>query len=105
MNLDEYLTKRTHLWEMQPYNKEMEKLMSMSNSLGGECGEFQNVVKKIYRDHNGDIEALKMDLILELGDVFWYIIGLCRIIDVDFKEVMFMNMKKLERRQKFESPK
>lgn len=42
--------------------------------LAGEAGELANKIKKIYRDHDGNIaEDYRKEIAKELGDVLWYV--------------------------------
>lgn len=42
--------------------------------LVGETGELAEKVKKLFRDHGGNLgEGVRMDLLYELGDVLWYV--------------------------------
>lgn len=64
--------------------------------LANEAGEVAGKVKKIFRDHNGEIgdadrEALKQ----ELGDVLWYLAQICTELDLSLSEVASANLTKL----------
>ena len=37
-------------------------------------------------------------LLIELGDVMWYVAQACMALGVDFEDVLEMNVKKLEKR-------
>jgi len=51
--------------------------------LVGEAGEVAEKVKKILRDNKGTItNTKKEELILELGDVFWYLVSFCTELNV-----------------------
>ena len=70
--------------------------------LAGESGEFIDIIKKMSRSQKfnsqlGDPET-KKKLVLELGDVLWYISRLTSFLDVSIKEVMELNFEKLEAR-------
>jgi len=82
MKFGEYIRERKRIFNIQDANIECMNLLWGSNSLGGEVGEFQNMVKKIYRDHGSKIpDALKKEMYLELGDQFWYFIFIFDIIE------------------------
>ena len=56
-------------------------------------------VKKILRDNNGDIsEEKKTELVLELGDVLWYISAIARDLNVTLADVAQYNIAKLASR-------
>ncbi len=82
MKFGEYIRERKRIFSIQDANIECMNLLWGSNSLGGEVGEFQNMVKKIYRDHGSKIPpALKEEMMFELGDQFWYFIFIFDIIE------------------------
>ena len=67
--------------------------------LAGEAGEVADKVKKVLRDKNGifgDVE--KEELIMELGDVLWYIAQLSRELGFDLEQVAKSNLRKLSSR-------
>lgn len=73
------------------------ELMIIWNAIGlaGETGEILDHIKKgIFHEHGLDRDHLKE----ELGDVMWYIAGLCTKLGLDLDEVLAFNIKKLERR-------
>lgn len=73
----------------------MEKVLG----LAGEAGEAVDKVKKILRDHSGEIsEADREGLIKELGDTLWYIASVARYLDEPLSRVAEGNLAKLESR-------
>lgn len=72
-----------------------ETLSNIGLGLTGEAGEVADILKKyLYHGHDLDVN----DLILEMGDVLYYICWLCLQIGVDFAELCFENMVKLNER-------
>lgn len=68
--------------------------------LNGEAGEVAEKLKKIIRDHGGEIDATQRDaLIKELGDVLWYVAACCHELDVPMQEVARRNLEKLASRK------
>ncbi len=66
--------------------------MGLVNEAGGVAGK----IKKIFRDHQGEItpedrQALKK----ELGDVLWYLTQICTELDLSLEEVAETNLVKL----------
>lgn len=58
----------------------------------GELGEVTDILKKhLYQGHDLDREHLKE----ELGDVMFYLVNLATLYDIDFSEVLQMNVDKL----------
>ena len=75
--------------------------------LCGEAGEAMDIVKKImFQGHPLDEEA-KRHLILELGDIMWYVATTAKSLDCPLEYVMEMNIIKLKNRypDKFDSEK
>jgi len=103
MKFEDYIKERKRIFAIQPRNKETFNLLWGSNSLGGETGEFQNLVKKVYRDYDQTINNdMKEKLISELGDVFWYWLFVCDILNFDPNNVIEFNIIKLKKRYNIE---
>lgn len=63
--------------------------------LAGETGEVLEHVKKgIFHQHGLDREKMRK----ELGDVLWYVAGLCSTLGLDLGDVMGANIEKLRTR-------
>lgn len=64
--------------------------------LANEAGEVAGKVKKIFRDRGGVItDADREALILELGDVLWYLSEFCTRLGVRLEDVAERNIAKL----------
>lgn len=73
------------------------EMMLLWNAIGlsGEAGEVADLIKKgVFHKHGVDQEALKK----ELGDVLWYVAGLCTTLGITLEEVMTLNIEKLKAR-------
>lgn len=69
--------------------------------LSGEAGEVADKIKKIIRDKSGKLtEEDRQEIVLELGDVLWYVANISRVLDVSLEDVASKNLKKLAARQK-----
>ncbi len=67
--------------------------------LTNEAGEVAGKVKKIFRDRNGVVtDADRADLVLEMGDVLWYLAELCTQLGVSLDDVAEANLEKLRGR-------
>jgi len=71
------------------------ELFNGSLGLTGESGEVADMIKK-YIFHGHDLD--KKALVKELGDVCWYVALLAHAIDVDFEEILSLNIDKLKSR-------
>lgn len=79
-------------------------LLYLSNGMGGEAGEVQNEVKKLYRILNitknvqeesaKEISLRKENIKKEIGDVLWYLFAMANEIEVNIEEVIQINMNK-----------
>jgi len=68
--------------------------------LNGEAGEVAEKLGKTLRDNNGIIDTAKREaLILELGDVMWYIANLATELNTTLEKVAQTNIDKLSSRQ------
>ncbi len=76
------------------------RMAYLALGLAGEAGESADCIKKIIRTGSpADFEAQSTKLFLELGDVLWYWISLCRVFEFDPDEVMAANVIKLNARK------
>ena len=70
-----------------------------SIGLVGEAGELANKVKKILRDHNGEMDGdMRHEIALELGDVLWYVAELAGAIGYSLGSIAEMNEANLRNR-------
>lgn len=74
-------------------------ILNASLGLSGEVGEVNDIIKKyMYHGHKLDDE-MKEKIILELGDVCWYVALMAWAINkTKFEEVLNKNIAKLEKR-------
>ena len=86
------------LVELDEKGASIERLLTAGVGINAEGGEFLEIIKKIifqgkpWDDHN------KEHLIIELGDLMWYVAQACMALGVSFDEVVARNVKKLEAR-------
>lgn len=90
MNLIEYQEK-----SMRTLNKDLSReqlLSNMAMGITGEAGEVVDILKKhLYQGHELDIPHI----IEELGDVMFYIVNLCNLLDIDLEKTIANNYYKL----------
>lgn len=68
--------------------------------MAGETGEAVEKIKKLFRDSNNELaDEKKMEILLELGDILWYMAGICRAFGVNFSDVPLLNIAKLRARK------
>ena len=82
------------------------KLIYLSNALGGEVGELQNVVKKITAIPGGFVNdhALMDEFVKEAGDVLWYLFRIIGHAGYTVEYVMHRNEYKLHERENEKVP-
>ena len=76
----------------------IERLLTAGVGLAAESGEFLEIVKKMVYQGKPWNDDNREHLIIELGDVLWYVAQACMALEVDFDEVVETNVKKLEKR-------
>jgi len=91
-----YLADR--LVELDAKGANIERLTTAGVGLAAESGEFLEIVKKMVFQGKPWTDDNRKHLIIELGDVLWYVAQACMALEVDFDEVIEGNIKKLERR-------
>lgn len=82
----------------------MEHILNGALGLAGEAGEVADLIKKAtMQGHPLDVEKV----LLELGDVLWYVAETANAIGWDMESIMSRNIEKLKKRypQGFESVK
>ncbi len=68
--------------------------------LTNEAGEVAGKIKKLFRDRGGQLdEAVRADLLSELGDVLWYLTQIAVELGFTLEEVAAHNIAKLADRQ------
>jgi NTP pyrophosphatase (non-canonical NTP hydrolase) len=68
--------------------------------LASEAGEVAGKIKKLMRDHEGQLtQEMFNDIIKELGDVLWYVTAVADDLGITISDVFYMNMQKLESRK------
>ena len=76
----------------------IERLLTASVGISAEGGEFMEIVKKMVFQGKPWDEHNRKHLIIELGDVMWYVMQACMALDVSLDEVIVGNVEKLKKR-------
>ena len=74
------------------------RLTTAAVGISAEGGEFMEIVKKMVFQGKPWNDANREHLIVELGDVMWYVAQACRALDVSFDDVVERNVEKLKAR-------
>ena len=84
--------------ELDREGANIERLLTSGVGINAEGGEFLEIIKKMIFQGKPWDEDNKEHLIIELGDVMWYVAQACMALEVSFDEVIDRNVKKLEKR-------
>ena len=74
------------------------RLLTAAVGISAEGGEFMEIVKKMVFQGKPWNEHNREHLIIELGDVMWYVMQACKALDVSIEEVVAGNVDKLKKR-------
>ena len=74
------------------------RLLTAAVGISAEGGEFMEIVKKMVFQGKPWDEYNRKHLIIELGDVMWYVMQACKALDVSIEEVVTGNVDKLKKR-------
>jgi NTP pyrophosphatase (non-canonical NTP hydrolase) len=76
----------------------IERLLTAGVGINAEGGEFLEIIKKMVFQGKPWNEDNREHLIIELGDLMWYVAQACMALDVSFDDVIARNVQKLEKR-------
>ena len=76
----------------------IERLLTAAVGISAEGGEFMEIVKKMFFQGKPYNDDNREHLIIELGDVMWYVMQACKALDVSIEEVVAGNVDKLKKR-------
>ena len=76
----------------------IQRLLTSAVGISAEGGEFMEIVKKMLFQGKPWDEHNRKHLIIELGDVMWYVMQACKALDVSIEEVVAGNVDKLKKR-------
>ena len=74
------------------------RLTTAAVGISAEGGEFMEIVKKMVFQGKPWNDDNREHLIIELGDVMWYVMQACMALDVTIEEVVAGNVDKLKKR-------
>ena len=84
--------------ELDREGANIERLLTAGVGINAEGGEFLEIVKKMVFQGKPWNEDNREHLIIELGDVLWYVAQATMALGISFDEVIATNVKKLEKR-------
>ena len=74
------------------------RLLTAAVGISAEGGEFMEIVKKMVFQGKPWNDDNREHLIIELGDVLWYVAQACMALEVSFDDVVERNVEKLKAR-------
>lgn len=84
--------------ELDREGANIERLLTAGVGINAEGGEFLEIVKKMVFQGKPWNDDNREHLIIELGDLLWYVAQATQALGVSFDEVIEVNVKKLEKR-------
>ena len=91
-----YLADR--LVELDRKGANIERLTTAAVGMSAESGEFLEIVKKmVFQGKPWSVDN-REHLIIELGDVLWYVMQACKALEIPIEEVVAGNVEKLKKR-------
>ena len=84
--------------ELDRQGANIERLLTSGVGINAEGGEFLEIIKKMVFQGKPWNEDNREHLIIELGDLLWYVAQATMALDISFDEVIATNVKKLEKR-------
>ena len=94
----DFLALSDRLVELDEKGANIERLLTAGVGINAEGGEFLEIIKKMIfqvKPFNADN---KEHMIIELGDLMWYVTQACMALEVSLDEVVARNVTKLEKR-------
>ena len=76
----------------------IERLLTAGVGINAEGGEFLEIIKKMVFQGKPWNDDNREHLIIELGDIMWYVAQACMALEVSFDYVVARNVTKLEKR-------
>jgi NTP pyrophosphatase (non-canonical NTP hydrolase) len=91
-----YLADR--LVELDAKGANIERLLTAGVGINAEGGEFLEIIKKMVFQGKPWNDDNREHLIIELGDLLWYVAQATQALGVSFEEVIETNVNKLKKR-------
>jgi NTP pyrophosphatase (non-canonical NTP hydrolase) len=94
-NFDSFSARVTELHEQ---GVDIQRLLTAAVGISAEGGEFMEIVKKMIFQGKPFNEDNREHLIIERGDVLWYVAQACIALNISMDEVFHTNVAKLLKR-------
>ena len=76
----------------------IERLLTAGVGINAEGGEFLEIIKKMVFQGKPWNEDNREHLIIELGDIMWYVAQATQALDIRMEDVLDTNIRKLSKR-------
>ena len=94
----DFLTLSDRLVELDAKGANIERLLTAGVGMNAEGGEFLEIIKKMIFQGKPFNQDNREHMIIELGDLMWYVAQACMALEISFEEVHERNVNKLEKR-------
>ena len=94
----DFLALSNRLVELDEKGANIERLLTAGVGINAEGGEFLEIIKKMIFQGKPFNEDNRHHMIIELGDIMWYVAQACMALGVSIDEVIAKNVTKLEKR-------
>jgi len=94
----DFVSLADRLVELDREGANIERLLTAGVGINAEGGEFLEIIKKMVFQGKPWTDDNREHLVIELGDLLWYVAQATQALGVDFDEVLATNVKKLEKR-------
>ena len=84
--------------ELDRQGANIERLLTAGVGINAEGGEFLEIIKKMVFQGKPWNDDNREHLIIELGDIMWYVAQATMALDISFDEVIETNVNKLKKR-------
>ena len=94
----DFLSLSDRLVALDEKGANIERLLTAAVGINAEGGEFMEIVKKMIFQGKPFNEDNREHMIIELGDIMWYVAQACMALNVGMDDVIWKNTMKLARR-------
>jgi|TARA_B100001093_G_scaffold498435_1_gene546527 NTP pyrophosphatase (non-canonical NTP hydrolase) len=94
----DFLALSDRLVELDGKGANIERLLTAGVGINAEGGEFLEIIKKMIFQGKPFDEHNKEHMVIELGDLMWYVAQACMALEVSMDEVLDRNITKLSKR-------
>jgi len=94
----DFVSLADRLVELDEKGANIERLLTAGVGINAEGGEFLEIIKKMIFQGKPFSPENKEHMVIELGDLMWYVAQACMALEVSFDDVVAGNVKKLGKR-------